>query len=189
MSTAKAKQTTAAPTATAAADEAAKQIEQAVAAGKETIEGMVKVSQDVASQGYEKAVALTKDQVEAAVKAQNQAVKSYEDAILAAKENLDAMTRSGTILTRGLQDLGKSVLGLTQETIEETVAATKQMMAAKTLRELFDLQANTARSTFDKLMSEGTRLSDLSVKLIEDAFAPINDRVHASVEKLVKSAA
>lgn len=187
MSTAKTKQTAAAATITA--DEAANQIEQAVAAGKETIEGMVKVSQDVASKGYEKAVALTKDQVDAAVKAQNQAVKSYEDAIAAAKENLDAVTKSGTILTRGLQDLGKNVLGLTQETIEETVAATKQMMAAKTLRELFDLQANAARSTFDKMMSEGTRLSDLSVKLIEEAFAPINDRVYATVDKLVKNAA
>lgn len=170
------------------ADEAAKQIEQAVAAGKETIESVVKASTDVASKGYEKAVALTKDQVEAAVKAHNAAFKSYEEAVAFSKENLDAVVKSGSILSKGLQDISKTVIGLTQEAIEENVAATKALFAAKTLKELVDLQSSLAKTSFDKAVAEGTRVSELTVKLIEEAFAPITDRINATVEKLVKGA-
>jgi len=164
---------------------AAKQIEQAVADAKETIETVVKVSQDAAT----KAANLTKDQVQVAVNAQSEAFKSYEDAVQATKEAVDALTKSGTILTKGLQDLTKAMFGLAQQTVEDTVAASKQLLAAKTLPELVDAQAALAKTSFDKLFAEGTRLSDLSVKLIEEAAAPLAERVNATVDKLVKRAA
>ncbi|MGE5505498.1 MAG: phasin family protein [Actinomycetota bacterium] len=182
MTTAKVK---AAP---ARAAEATKTIETVAAAGKETIDTVVKTSAEVANQGYEQAVAMTKEQVEAAVKAQTVAMQSYEDAIALAKDNVDAVVKAGTILTQGLQDLGKSVFGLAQETLEEQVSLSKALFGAKTLRELFDLQSTLVKTNFDKLVSEGTRLSDRSVKLVEEAMAPIHDQVNATVDRMVKAA-
>lgn len=182
MSTAKTKRTAPpAPTPAPAAEAAPPQAEQA--ADTAPVEAVAALAPDVAGTGDATVFALPQDQVQA------QAARSYEDAIRAAKENMDALTRSGTILSHGLQDLGKTVFALTQESVEETVAASKRMMAARTLRELFDLQAGTVKAGFDKLMSETARLSDLSVKLAEEAFAPINDRVHATVDTMVKTAA
>jgi phasin family protein len=203
MATPKAKPAAAAPVATVVAPvapdvvapvvevaaEAAKAIEEVVAVGKETIETVVKASTDAASKGYDQAVALTKDQVAAAHKAQNVAFKSYEDVVQVTKDNIDAVVKAGSILTKGLQDISKQVFGLTQESIEEGVSASKAMFAAKTLREVFDLQSSLAQASLDKMFAQGTLLSDRSAKLFEQAFAPINSRVTATVDKIVKQAA
>lgn len=171
MSTAKVKAAAAPQAAPLAANDGARQIEQAVAAGTETIDTVVRISK------------------EAAAKAQTAALRSYEDVVGSTRENVDALVQAGTILTRGFQDIGKALFALAQGSIEDSVAASRQMMAAKTLREVVDLQAALSKQSLDRLMGEGTRLSDLSLKLAEEAFAPLTERVNATVDKLVKTAA
>ena len=161
MSTVKTKTTTA----------AAKKVEQTVAAGQETIETAVKVGQ------------------EAAQKVQAAALKSYEDVQVSTKDGLDAVLKSGQILSSGLQELGKAVFGLTQATIEEGVEASKQLLAAKTIREWTELQSALSKSQVDRLVSETTRLSELSIKVVEEAIAPINAQINAGVDRIVKLAA
>lgn len=154
-----------------AANDAVQQIEEVVAIGKETIENAVKASQD------------------AAAKAQTVALKSYEDVLGSSKETVEAMVQAGTILSQGLQDIGKAVFSLAQESIESSVAASKQMMEAKTLSDVIEMQAALSKQSFDRLMGESTRLSDLTIKLVEDAFGPLTEKVNATVDKLVKNAA
>ena len=127
------------------------------------------------------------DQVGA--QAQAAALKSYEEVSAVAKGALDAVVASSEALSQGLQGLGNTVLGLTQQSIDEGVAATRQILAAKTIRELVDLQAALAKSQFDRLLTEAPRLGEQSVKLVEDAVAPLSASVNAAVDKLVKAAA
>ncbi|MBI5165353.1 MAG: phasin family protein [Magnetospirillum sp.] len=133
------------------------------------------------------AVATANDTVDATATPQDAALKGYEDAVHATRENLDAVVKATTIFARGLQDLGRAMVGLGQETIEEGIAASKQMMTVKTIRELVDIHAETTRARLDRLISEGSRLSDQSVKLVEEALHPINERVTKTVNKLIKN--
>ncbi|BAE49925.1 magnetic particle membrane specific GTPase P16 [Paramagnetospirillum magneticum AMB-1] len=160
-----------------------------MAASKEAVETVVKASSDAAAKGYDKAVAISKEQVEAAVKAQTAAYKGYEDVLSQAKENVEAFVKAGTILTKGLQDITKAFVGLTQASIEEQVAASKALLGVKSLQEFIDLQTDLTKSGVDKLVTESTLLAEQSVKLVEETLAPINDRVTATVDKLVKAAA
>lgn len=193
MSTAKSKSAPAAAAAAAAAAtteavtattnqavEAAKQIEEAVAVGQKTIENVVKVSTDVA---YDKAIALSKDRVEAAMKAGTAAYKGYEDIVEFNRENVDALVKSGLIVARGLQDLNKTLLTLAQEQVEETVAASKALFGVKTLRELVDIQSGLVKGSVDKLVAESNKISEVGVKLAEEAFAPISARANVVMEK------
>lgn len=193
MSTAKAKSAPAAAAAAAAtvtteavavsasqAVEAAKQIEEAVAVGQKTIENVVKVSTDAA---YDKAIALSKDNVAAAVKAGSAAFKGYEDVIEFNRQNFEAMVKSGLIVARGVQDINKTLLTLAQEQIEEAVAAGKALVGVKSLREAVDIQTGLVKGAVDKMVSESNKISDVSAKLAEEAYAPINARVTAVMEK------
>lgn len=175
-------------------------VEQAVAVGTETVETVVAASKDAvapvaeapddaAAKGGDLTEGATKGRVETAVKAQVAAFQAYEEAVGSAKDAVDAVAQAGTIFSKGLQDIGKLVLGLAQVSVEEGVAASQQLLAAKTLRELVDVQSAVAKQQFDRLLSESSRLSDLSVKLVEESFAPLTERVTATVEKLVKRAA
>ncbi|MGE5475137.1 MAG: phasin family protein [Bacteroidales bacterium] len=171
---------------TAPVTEATQVVEQAVSAGKDAIEQVVKASQDAAAKGYDKALAAAKDQVEAAQKVQAQAVKSSEEALASAKENLDAVVKASQLLAQGLQDLSKSVFTLTQEAVEDSMANTKKLLAAKTLHEAVDLHSAHAKAQIERMLAEGTRLTDSTRKLFEEALTPIQDRLHATVEKLTK---
>lgn len=179
---------------------ASEAVEQAVAVGAESVETVVaaskgavapvaEASNDAAAKRCDQAEVLTKGRVETAVKAQVAAFQAYEEAVSSAKDAVDAVAQAGTIFSKGLQDIGKLVLGLAQVSVEEGVAASQQLLAAKTLRELVDVQSAVAKQQFDRLLSESSRLSDLSVKLVEESFAPLTERVTATVEKLAKRAA
>lgn len=116
------------------------------------------------------------------------ALKSYEDAAVVAKDALEAVVASSELLSKGLQDLGNTVYALAQQSLDEGVAASKQMLVAKSLREVIDLHSSLARSQFDRLLDEAPRLSERSVKLLEEALAPISAQVNAVVDQFVHSA-
>ncbi|CCG42071.1 phasin family protein [Magnetospirillum molischianum] len=168
--------------------EAVKSLGEAVVVGKETIESVVKVSTDVATKGYDKALDLGRDQVAAAVKAHGAAYQGYEDAVAFNRDTVEAFVKASTILTKGLHDLSRSLLGLTQVVIEENVAASKALLGARTVQDLIEAQAGLTRLGFDRVAEESVRLSGDSVRLIEDAIAPINERVNAALDHLLHAA-
>lgn len=168
------------------AAQATKQVEAAVAAGKESLEQAVKAGTDAAQQNYEKAVAVTREQVEAAAKASSDAFKSYEDIVSFQKDNLDAVVKSSDILVKGLQEMNKAIMGLAKASMEESVATTKKLMACKDPKEAFALQSSLAKASYEKTVSESKKISDMSVKLAESVAAPINSRLTVTVEKLSK---
>jgi phasin family protein len=166
-----------------------KQMEDVVAVHKENIETVVRAGADAATKGVDKAVALTKEQVEAAVKAGAVAFKSYEDMLQFGKDNVDAIVKSGSIAVRGVKDLSHTMVTVAQASLDEQVAASKALIGAKSLKEVIDLSSSLAKTNFDKLMAESTKLTQLSTKLAEEAFGPLTVRVSAAVEKFFKTAA
>ena len=60
------------------------------------------------------------------------------------------------------------------------------LFAAKTVQELVDLQTEISRSGYDSLVTESAKLTELSLALANDAAEPIQARLNATVEKLMK---
>ena len=135
-----------------------------------------------------KAVAAPKVQQEAVEQAQAAALKSYEDIVGFGKETVEALVQAGSIFSRGVQDISTKVIGIAQNVVEQNVSVSKQILAAKTIRDVVDLQTAFSREQFDHLVNEGSHLSDLSVKLVEDSFAPLGQKVNEAIDKLVKAA-
>ena len=135
-----------------------------------------------------KAVAVTQDHLDQVSQAQAAALKSYEDIVSFGKDAVEAWVQAGTVFSRGVQDIGSTVISLAQGVVEENVTASKQFLTAKTIREVVDLHTSFSRAQFDRLVSEGSHLSDLSVKLVEQSFAPLGQKVNAVIDKLVKAA-
>jgi hypothetical protein len=57
------------------------------------------------------------------------------------------------------------------------------------VREVIDLQTEFSRSRFDELVAESAKLTELSMTLANDALEPIQLRLNATVEKLMKPVA
>jgi len=165
---------------------AAAPVEATVVAGKEAIENVVKTSTEVATKGYEKAIAMSKEHVEAAVKAGTQAFKGYEDLVAFGKDNVDAVMKASAALAKGVQDLNKALFGLAQAALEENVAVTKKLLGCKSVKDVVEVQSELAKANYAKAVTEGRKLSDLSLKIAEEAAAPITARVTAAVDKFTK---
>ncbi len=172
--------------AAAAVEEMTKSGENGLVAGKEIVDSFVKVGQEAAQKGYEQAVSLTKEQVE---KARTAVAKGVDEMSALGKDNVDAVVQASTIYAKGVEVIGKEVMSYAQARMESNMAAMKAMMGARTLKELVDLQTEFARNAFDQMVTETTKLSEIGVKVANDAFAPINARVNVVVEKITKSAA
>ncbi len=155
----------------AAAENASKGIDQTVAALKD---GMAQ-----AAAGFEKTQAKVKEGLEKAMRTAEEMVQFHQG-------NLEAFVQSGQIWVSGLQDLSRQVAASAQATFEEAVANTRALASVKTLQEAIDLQSNLARGSVEQAVAEGSRFTDASVKLFEQALAPLTARMNLAVETFAK---
>lgn len=152
----------------AAAKADAKQIDDAVAVGKETVE---------------KAVAATKEQVE---KASDVALRGYDELAALNKDNMDAFVKAANIMSKGVEDMGKAYWAFAQSSVETGVEASKAMMGARTINDVVEIQTDLMRNSVDNALAEGTKLTEMAVKVTNDSVAPLQQRYAATVEKAAK---
>ncbi|MCR9257167.1 MAG: phasin family protein [Alphaproteobacteria bacterium] len=178
-----AKKTTAA---NAPATEALKTVETIVEAGKANFEQAVKQGTDAAQKGYEQAVNMMQDN---AAKASDQVFKGYDEMVAFNKQNVDAYVEAGNVVQKAVEDLSKEATSFAQSATDKAVAHTKALMGCKTFAEVVQLQNTFAKESFDTYVQQSSKVSELSMKAANDAFAPIKGRMSAAAEKFGKPAA
>lgn len=153
---------------------------------KSTMDEIAARSAEFAQKGYDQMLGSTREQLE---KASVNAFKTYEEMSQFQKDNYEAYMAASTILAQGVENLSKAWVAFTQHNMETAAQTAKALLGAKTLREAVDVQSDWAKTSFDKLVAEGTKLSELSVKVANEAYAPINARFNVAVEKMLKPVA
>lgn len=104
------------------------------------------------------------------------------------KANVEAVVESGKIFFAGAQDIVKSDIETGKTVLETVTEDAKKVAAIKSPTELMQLQGEIARRNFDALVSFGSKRTEAWVKLYNDAFAPISNRVSVAAEKISKAA-
>ncbi len=113
----------------------------------------------------------------------NTPVKSAEEFVAFSQGNVEAMMKAGQIWAAGVQDLHKTFAATAQAQVEAAVGTIKALSGVKSIQEAMELQTTLARSSMETAMAETGKLTDASVKLAEQALAPITARVTMAVEK------
>ncbi len=104
------------------------------------------------------------------------------------KANVEAVVESGKIFFAGAQDIVRSDIETGKTVLETVTEDAKKVAAVKSPTELFQLQGEIARRNFDAMVSFGSKRTEAWVKLYNDAFAPISNRVSVAAEKISKAA-
>lgn len=150
---------------------------------KDTIMATAKKN-DITSSAKE----LAADMQERVKTAYSKAGEYASDAGEFSKANLEAMVESGKIFFAGAQEIVKSDVETGKTVVETVTADAKKMAAVKSPTELMQLQGELARRNFDAAVSFGSKRTEAIVKLYNDAFAPISNRVSVAAEKISKAA-
>jgi len=106
-----------------------------------------------------------------------------------AKANLEAITEAGRIAATGVRSLGQDALASGRDGFEQASTSLKTLADAKSPTEFFQLQSELARTSFDRLVAEGSKFAEAMVKLAGEAAQPLSNRATINAERINEFAA
>lgn len=142
-----------------------------------------KAGTDAFAKGYDQFIAVSREQVGKMFPA---AVKTFDDVTAFQKGYFDAVMAATTTMAKGYETIAKQLFALNQKTTESSMASAKALVGCKTVQEAVELQGDLARKSLDTWLSESTKISELAVKVSNEAISPINAKMTDAVEKFVK---
>jgi len=167
---------------------------KAVEAATATIEHAAEAS----AKGFDKTLAAVKEGIEKATKGLEtsqmklkegveKAVKQGEEMMAFGQGNMEAVIKASQIYANGFQDISKHIAATSKASLEESLAFTKSLMGVKSVKEAVDMQTGFMKSSIEKAVAESNKLTDATVKLAEQAIAPLTARISLAVETFGKS--
>jgi phasin family protein len=153
----------------------------AAAKGFKTMNDTVK---KFAEDAKTRAEALTADFQERSKEALAKSSKLAEEAVEFNKANVEAFVEAGKIAAKGIETLGQEGVAFARKSFEDTSAALKGYTAVKSPTEFFKLYAENSKKAFDAAVAQTSKTSELVVKLTNDSFAPISNRVSVITSKM-----
>lgn len=110
------------------------------------------------------------------------AMKTTEALFAFSQGNVEAITRSSQILATGAQDIGQSLAATARASLEDTMGTFKAFSTVKSVKEAMELQSGLFRTMMERAVSQTSQLTASSMKLSEQAFAPITARLSLAAE-------
>ncbi|MBV9992663.1 MAG: phasin family protein [Alphaproteobacteria bacterium] len=112
------------------------------------------------------------------------AVKGYDHFMGFGKETVEAYTKAANVAAKGAETLHNEFFAWSKQSMEDSIAQTKALMATKSVHEAFELQSDFAKTQFEGYVSQMTKLGEIFVATTKDSFAPIQGRVQAWVDTM-----
>ena len=106
-----------------------------------------------------------------------------------AKANIEALTEAGRIAATGVRSIGQDALNSGRQGFEQASASLKTLADAKSPTEFIQLQSELARSSFDRMVAEGSKFAESMVKLAGEAVQPLSNRATINAERINELAA
>ena len=98
--------------------------------------------------------------------------------------NVEALVASTKVAARGLETIGQEVAEFNRRSFEDASAAMRGFADIKSPADFFRLQTEFARSHFDNVVSESSKLSEKMIKLAGDVAEPIANRATVTAERV-----
>lgn len=113
----------------------------------------------------------------------------YEQLADLGRDNFAAVLQANAALSEGLEAIGKEMFVYARSSFERYAEAATALLSAKTLEDVVHLQTEYATSSLERLIERSTRLSEMGIKVANEALAPLGGRVEATIQHLYKPAA
>lgn len=118
--------------------------------------------------------------------AKSDARRYYDQMATLSHDQFDAVLKANAAVADGMEAMASEAVGYARQTLTTAGIATKELLEAKTLDRVIEIQAGLAKSGLEALVERTARLSELSVALANGAWEPIGGCVEATLTKLTK---
>jgi phasin family protein len=100
-----------------------------------------------------------------------------------ARANVEAVVEAGRVAAEGARSIGQDVVAKQRSSFEQAADAIRSFAEAKSPTEYLQLQSDFARASFDRMVSESSKLTESMVKLAGETFQPLSNRASANAER------
>ncbi|MEL7464263.1 MAG: phasin family protein [Pseudomonadota bacterium] len=107
---------------------------------------------------------------------------SLEDVAELAQGNYEAMVKASEIAAKAAEDMNAEIVAYAKKSMEEGVAAAKELSEIKTVPEFMERQTAIAKDVFEGFVAEATKISEMSSAAMQDVYAPITKRTEAAMD-------
>lgn len=121
--------------------------------------------------------------------AMDKSVKSIEEMNDFNRGNLEAFVQAGKAAAQGFEKLAQGAVEFSKKNLEQGTAAVRTLTAAKTPNEFFAAHNEYAKSYFDGLVAEMSRVTETSLKIAGEVFEPLSNRAALAADKIKTAAA
>lgn len=142
----------------------------------------------ITTENTERAQALFGDINARAKTAMEKGSKMFEEMNDLNKGNIEAIVESSKVVAKGAESIGQQAAEYGRKSFENATVAMKSFASVKSPTELFQLQSDFVRATFDSFVAETSKNSETVLKLAGEAMQPISNRFAVAAEK-IKTAA
>jgi phasin family protein len=137
--------------------------------------------------GVEEIETAVKNSTEAFKNTFEKAVKNYDQFLTYGKETAEAFAKAAGVAGKGAETFNNEFYAFSKKSIEDSIAATKALMGAKSVHEALEFQSDFAKTAFDGYVGQFNRFGEIFANTARESIEPLQSRVQAWVE-VVQSA-
>lgn len=101
-------------------------------------------------------------------------------------QSVSAMVEATAAMSKGCEEFSRKLGTLVQESMSRAMNASKTMMAAKSIKEIGELQTEFAKSFFDQWLEGTGKLSEISARVTQQAMSPVAKHANDAVSKVAQ---
>lgn len=122
-------------------------------------------------------------------KAGQSAGRAANEAMEMARENAQAMIECSNIAASVSKEVGAELVSFMNKSFSQNVELSKQVLACRTLNDMFDLSTKMLKANFDAFFTESVKLSEKLFQCATDISEPLNERMSETSERMTRSLA
>ena len=116
-------------------------------------------------------------------------IAGYDNMVGYGKDTAEAMIKSATAAGKGAEILHNEIYAFAKQSMEDSIAAGKAILGAKSVHEAIEVQTDYEKSAFENYVSELSKFNQLVTMAAKDSFAPLQSRAQAWVDVVQSNAA
>lgn len=96
----------------------------------------------------------------------------YENAQKVGKEQIETSLKAFGAFSKGLQGIAAEIADYTKKSFEESTSTFEKLVSAKSLDKAIEIQTDFAKTAYEGLVAESTKISELYTDLAKETFKP-----------------
>ena len=99
--------------------------------------------------------------------------KQFDQFQAIGRENIEAVVAGASAVSKGFQEIASETAEFSRKSLEKSTAAVEALASAKTFDKVLETQQEIARSAFEDMISQMTKIGEIYTRTAREAFKPV----------------